>query len=363
MTTADVRLYHDADGLNSGARHAALAKGLVTPVEHFFTRSHAEPPTIDVANWRLVVDGLVDRPLSLSFEALQQFPRHEVVATLLCAGLRRDELLSIAPLPGELPWGPEPASTGSWSGVALRDVLHASGLSPDAAHIEFTGLDDVQRHGQTFGFGGSITRAKALEPDVLLAFELNGQPLPSSHGFPVRAIVPGWIGARSVKWLGRITAAETPSSNYFQTHAYRVQREPRVDRPGDVTGGDALAEITLNSVILDPAPGQHVAAGPVVIRGWAIGTAARQITSVEYSTDGGVQWNAATLEAVQTRWSWTRWHATVVLPAGEHTLVVRASDGTAASQPRDVREAWNVKGYVNNAWHRVPVVARTSVAE
>lgn len=357
MTTADARSYHGADNLNSGARQAALAEGHVTPVDRFFTRSHAEPPSVALADWRLVVDGLVERPLSLSFDALQQFPRHEVIATLLCAGLRRDELLAVAPLPGELPWGPEPASTGRWSGVALRDVLHACGLSPDAAHLEFTGLDEVQRQGRTFGFGGSITRTKALEPDVLLAIELNGQPLTPAHGFPVRTLVPGWIGARSVKWLGRITAAANPSSNYFQTHAYRVQRESRADRPGDVTSGVALSEITLNSVILDPSPGQRVAAGPMVIRGWAIGTAACAITTVEYSTDDGANWRAATLESVRNRWSWTRWSASVALPAGEYTLVVRASDDTGASQPGDVSEAWNVKGYLNNAWHRVSVVA------
>jgi sulfite oxidase len=358
MTTADHRLYHGSDGLNSGARRAGLDGGQVTPVERFFTRSHAAPPTIDMAEWRLVVDGLVARPLSLSFGELQQLPRREVVSTLLCAGLRRDELLAVAPLPGELPWGPEPASTGRWSGVSLRDVLLASGLSPDALHIEFTGMDAVERRGQRFGFGGSITREKAMEPDVLLAFELNGLPLPTTHGYPVRTIVPGWIGARSVKWLGRITAAAEPSSNYFQTHAYRVQREPVHANPGDVTGGVALSAITLNSVILDPSPEQTVAIGPVLLRGWAIGTGASAITMVECSADGGENWQPATLDAVRNRWTWTRWQATVVLPEGRHTLMVRAFDESGATQPAELHDTWNVKGYLNNAWHRVSVVAR-----
>ncbi len=358
MTTADDRLYRGTDGLNSGARRAGLDDGQVTPVERFFTRSHATPPTIDLAHWRLVVDGMVERPQSLSFADLQQLPRREVVSTLLCAGLRRDELLSVAPLPGELPWGPEPASTGRWSGVSLRDVLLASGLSADAHHIEFTGLDAVERRGRRFGFGGSITREKALEPDVLLALELNGQPLSPTHGFPVRTIVPGWIGARSVKWLGRVTAAAEPSSNYFQTHAYRVQREPVPAHPGDVTGGVALSAITLNSVILDPSPEQAVAAGPMLLRGWAIGTEACAITTVECSADGGAHWQPATLDAVRERWTWTRWQASVVLPEGRHTLMVRAFDESGATQPGELRDAWNVKGYLNNAWHRVNVVAR-----
>lgn len=357
MTTADARHSHGSDGLNSGVRHAGLSDGQVTPLEHFFTRSHAAPPTIDLAAWRLVVHGMVECPLSLSFAELQQFPRREVVATLLCAGLRRDELLAIAPLPGELPWGPEPISTGRWSGVSLRDVLQASGLASDAQHLEFTGLDAVERRGKRFGFGGSITREKALEPDVLVAFALNGQPLSPMHGFPVRTLVPGWIGARSVKWLGRITASAVPSENYFQTHAYRVQREPDAERPGDVTGGVALSEITLNSVILDPSPDQRVAAGEVVLRGWAIGTEACDITTVEYSADGGAQWHAATLDAVQDRWTWTRWQATVVLPAGRHTLMVRAFDASGATQPSELADVWNVKGYLNNAWHRVTIIA------
>ena len=358
MTTADTRQYHDADRLNSGIRSAGLERGVVTPIDKFFTRSHAATPSIDVDEWRLVVDGLVDTPLSLSFEDLRRFPSHDVVATLLCAGLRRDELLTLGPLPGELPWGPEPASTGHWSGVALRDVLLASGLSPEATHIEFTGLDQVERRGQRFGFGGSLARDKALHPDVLLASTLNAVPLPAAHGFPLRAIVPGSIGARSVKWLGRITACAAPSANYFQTHAYRVLREPDPSRPGDVTAGTALDGITLNSVILDPSPGAQLAAGPVTIRGWAIGADASAVVAVEYSIDDGAHWIVATIVPRENRWSWTQWHATPVLSPGRHALCVRARDDTGVAQPSALAGAWNVKGYLNNAWHRVEVFAQ-----
>lgn len=359
MTTTDGRVRHDPDGLNSAGAAIELANAYYTPLRSFFTRSHAPVPQIDVDSFRLVVDGMVATPLSLPFGQLRQLAHRTVASTLLCAGLRRDELLRLGPLPGELPWGPEAASNAQWTGVPLADVLALAGLSPDATHIHFVGLDDVERRGERFGFGGSITAAKALQSDVILAFEMSGTPLPPEHGFPVRAIVPGWIGARSVKWLGRITAASEPSQNYFQTSAYRVQRITDPAHPGDVTAGVPLAEITINAVILDPAPDQRVVAGPRTLRGWAIGRDGAAITGVDCSIDDGATWQPATLEAERDRWTWTRWHADVELPAGSHTLVVRAHDTSGVAQPAQTHEVWNVKGYLNNAWHRVRVVAST----
>jgi sulfite oxidase len=353
------RTFHDPERLNSAGPLTELARAHETPMASFFTRSHAAPPDVDVATWRLRVHGLVQTPLSLSLDDLHQFPQRTVTATLLCAGLRRRELLELGPLPGELPWGPEAAATARWTGVSLRDVLQAAGVDGAAAHLEFTGLDAVVRRGETFGFGGSISVEKAADPDVLIALRMNDAPLPIQHGFPARTIVPGWIGARSVKWLHRITAATEPSANYFQTKAYRVLRVADPERPGDVTSGAPLSEIPLNAVILDPFAGQVCAAGTALtMRGWAIGTAGRAITRVEVSADDAASWQPAQLAADRDRWSWTRWSATVTVPPGEHTLVVRADDGGGVPQPVWPRDAWNVKGYLNNAWHRVRVIAR-----
>ncbi len=354
MTTSPAtRLRHDPDGLNSAGDPSVVARTLETPVEHFFTRSHARPPVVDVATWRLEVDGCVERPLSLSLDELRQFERREVTATLLCAGLRRNELLQVAPLPGELPWGPEPAATARWTGVALRDVLDAAGVTDETQHIGFTGLDAVERHGHTFGFGGSITLDKARDVDVLLAFEQNGDVLRIEHGFPVRMIVPGWIGARSVKWLGRITALQAPSDNYFQTKAYRIQRDIDPANPTDVSGGTPLSATNLNAVMLEPAADAVLAAGTVTLRGWAVGAAGAPITSVEYSVDDGASWNSATLLAERTRWSWTQWTAEVQLAPGAHSLLVRAHDTTGVPQPSRLADVWNAKGYMNNSWHLV----------
>jgi sulfite oxidase len=344
------RFSRDAEGLNTGTWPVPGGQFL-TPAEDFYTRSHAPIPAIDPDLWRLEVGGLVHRPLSFSLADLERFPRHEITATLVCAGFRRDEF---GPLPGELPWGAEPAGTGRWSGFALRDILEAAGVADSAAYVELVGLDRVDRHGQLFGFGGSVDLAKASSPEVLLATDLNDAPLSPEHGFPLRAVIPGWIGARSVKWLGRITLLQEPSTNYFQTRAYRVQRTLNPSDPRDVSGGTALSRVLVNSVILEPVAGQIVSAGRVTVHGWALGTEGRRLSSVELSVNGGSDWTPARLGET-SEWSWTLWRAEISLDPGHHTLLVRATDAAGDTQPEEVSATWNVKGYANNAWHRVTV--------
>jgi sulfite oxidase len=350
------KLMHDPEGLNTGSWPVA-PQDFITPVARFFTRSHAAIPRIDPETWRLRVGGLVEQPRSFTLAELTgYFPSRTVAATLVCAGLRRDEFLSLGPLPGELPWGPEPAGTGEWTGVAMGDLLRALRVKPEARHVVLIGLDQVERHGEQFGFGGSIDLAKALGDEVLLATHLNGAPLPPQHGFPLRVVVPGWVGARSVKWLGQIILGKDPTSNYFQTQAYRVQRQIDAQKPRDVSGGVALSEVPVNSVILEPEQGQRVSAGRVLVRGWAMGSGARVVTRVEVSL-GGRDWAPARLLPQESVWTWTFWETGLELPPGRHTLLVRATDSSGTTQPAELADTWNVKGYVNNAWHRVSVEA------
>ena len=352
------RRAYDVEGHNTAA-WPIRPEHFITPIDFFFTRSHAPTPRIDPATWRLTVEGLVDRPRTFSLaEIAGSFPPREVAATLVCAGLRRSEFLTLGPLPGELPWGPEPVSTGTWAGIGLADLLRSVGIADGARYVHFTGLDEVERHGRRFGFGGSIDLAKALRDEVLLASHLNGAPLPPAHGFPLRSVVPGWIGARSVKWLGRITLSEEPSSNYFQSEAYRVQRRINPDDPRDVSAGVALSEVPLNAVILDPLPDAVVAAGRVPVHGWAMGAAGRPVTLVELSTNDGRDWTCVRIGQPSRPWTWAFWDATVELAPGRHTLAVRARDASDTTQPRDLSETWNVKGYSNNAWHRVAIRAK-----
>ena len=357
MTGTHTRLVHDPEGLNT-ATWPTPTGDLITPADHFFTRSHAPTPHIDPRVWRLEVTGMVRRAATFGLDELQQrYPAREVASTMVCAGLRRSELTTIAPLPGELPWGPEPVSTGRWTGIALADLLREVGVADGARHVEFIGLDSVERLGQRFGFGGSIDLEKALSPEVLLATRLNGELLPADHGFPLRAVVPGWTGARSVKWLGRIIVAAEPSQNYFQAKAYRVQREVNPRDARDVTGGTALTEVPLNAVIVSPGADALVPAGAACMRGWALGSGGRKVTAVQVSTDGGERWLPARIVAGGSAWIWSLWEAVVDLRPGSHVLVARAVDSQGSTQPSELADTWNVRGYNNNAWHRVRVRA------
>ncbi|MCU0634351.1 MAG: sulfite oxidase, partial [Gemmatimonadaceae bacterium] len=353
LDSAGRRVY-DADGLNVGSL-APTGAG-ITPTRAFFLRSHAPPPAIDAATFHLDVDGMVQRATAFSLaELLTRFALHEVTATLVCAGMRRVEFSALGSLNGELPWGADPVSTGVWSGVRLADVLRDVGVEEGATHVEFSGLDAVERDGERFGFGGSIALTKALTDDVLLATHLNGAPLPVAHGYPLRAVVPGWIGARSVKWLGRITVTDRESRNYFQAKAYRVQREADPTDPRDVRRGAAMDVIPRNAVIVSPPADARVSAGAVRVAGWAIGAGARPIERVEVRVGDG-DWVTATVHAPVSVWSWCWWEATVSLSPGRHTLQARAGDAEGV-MPESLAQAWNVKGYGNNVWARTEVEA------
>ena len=341
---------------NAGPPPRLLNQSYITPTNLFFARNHGDVPGVDVHSYRLQISGKVLRPLSLSLDELQDnFERVNVSATLQCAGNRREELMALESIPNELGWGVEAISHAAWSGVRLRDVLTEAGLETDLAlHVELGGLDQVERQHRQFRYGGSIPLAKALGPEVILAYEMNGEPLPSVHGFPLRAIVPGYIGARSVKWLAHITVQNEPSQNYFQSHAYRLF--PPHTRPETVKWEDGvmLSEMNVTSVICSHDENESVPPGPVTVQGYSI-AGGRDIGRVDVSCDGGLTWVQAELFHDTSCWAWTLWKASFDLAPGNYQLVVRAMDTAANTQPQDISQVWNFKGYMNNAWHRVNI--------
>ncbi|MCD2194789.1 sulfite oxidase [Actinomycetospora endophytica] len=345
---------HEQEPYNAEPPRGALAGEAITPIESFYGRNHGRMPTTDPDTWRLVVDGLVDRALTLSLEELQtRFEAHEVVATLQCAGNRRAGLLAVRDIPGQHPWGPAATSTARWRGARLADVLAAAGLRSDASEIAFLAPDVAPEAQPPAPYGGSISTDKAVSGEVLLAWQMNGQPLPDAHGAPVRVVVPGWIGARSVKWIERITAQDHPSDNFFQQSAYRLLPPENDDpAPGD---GVALTAVALNSEILRPDDQAVLPAGPVEISGYAYAGGDRDVVRVDVSVDGGRSWAQADLDRRLGRWAWRLWHTTVTLPAGQHQIVARAWDSTAALQPEHAASLWNPKGYINNAWPSITV--------
>ncbi|MEE8138098.1 MAG: molybdopterin-dependent oxidoreductase [Thermoanaerobaculia bacterium] len=343
--------------LNGGPPLRLLGRYRITPTELFFVRNHASVPEIDLRDYRLRVTGLVPRPLELSLDDLRQkFRPVSLEATLQCAGNRRQELMAVEAIPGEVPWGAEAVSTASWSGVPLKQLLEASGLQPGVRHVAFTGLDEVDKGGEPFGFGGSIPLAKAMSDEVLLAYEMNGRPLPPVHGFPLRAVVPGYIGARSVKWLGGIEARKEPSENHFQQRAYK--RFPSSVRPdsADWSQAEMLGEYPVNAVICEPGDGETLGAGQVTVRGYALGLGGRRVEGVELSSDGASTWIAAELSE-SPQWSWCLWQARLGLQPGRHELVVRARDAAGHTQPADAASIWNFKGYMSNPWQWVRLQA------
>ena len=350
----DDLVVHTEEPFNAETGLASLTDP-VTDTDAFYVRDHGPVPEIDARAWRLRVGGLVQRELSLSLETLREaFRERSVTATLQCAGNRRAGLVAIRDIPGEAPWGPGATGTATWTGVALADVVALAGPELEASDVGFEGADVSSEVVPVQRFGGSIPLDKATRSEVLLAWAMNGEPLQAVHGAPLRVVVPGYIGARSVKWLERIELRSEPWPGYFQHVVYRLLPADGTPGPG---AGMPLGLVALNSDVLSPRDGQTVAAGPVDVRGYAFAGGDRYVSRVDLSTDDGATWTQASLLDDLGRWAWRQWRITLRLPAGEHELLVRAWDSSAATQPEDEAALWNPKGYVNNARPRIRVTA------
>jgi sulfite oxidase len=345
-------IVHERSPFNAEPAPAALCGHQITPVDTFYSRNHGPIPDIATGDWQLTIDGPATTPQALSFADLTTgFGTHEVIATLQCAGNRRTGFNRVHDIPGEDPWGPGATSTSQWRGARLRDVLRATGVPDDPSlHVAFGAPDVSDLATPTQPYGGSIPLPKAMSEEVLLAWDMNGAPLPRVHGGPVRVVVPGYIGARSVKWITAITVQSAPSENFFQASAYRIlpaDADPESARPGD---GISLSSVALNCDVLAPQDGATVPAGPVTLRGYAFAGDDRTVERVEVSRDGGTTWAPADLQPASSRWSWRFWSFSLRAAPGPLRVTVRAWDSTGSTQPETAAALWNPKGYANNSW-------------
>jgi DMSO/TMAO reductase YedYZ molybdopterin-dependent catalytic subunit len=331
---------------NHGMPLEALAHA-ITPIGLHYLLIHYDIPSVDAVSWRLTVDGEVQRPLSLALEDLRARFAVEVASTMECAGNGR---VALSPPVDSQPWLNEAVGTGAWRGVRLRDVLDEAGVRDSAVDVLFTGLDRGVEEEIEQSYQRSLPLDEALRDEVLLAYDLNGSPLPPQHGFPLRLLVPGWYGMTSVKWLERITVLERPFEGFQMAKRYRLQRDE--DDPGT-----PLTRMFPRALAVPPGiPDFHsrerfVDAGPCLLRGRAWSGWA-QISHVGVSVDGGKTWAEAQIERdVDSPWAWCAWSYGWQASPGRHELCFRARDEAGNEQP--LEGEWNVGGYRNNAVHRV----------
>jgi DMSO/TMAO reductase YedYZ molybdopterin-dependent catalytic subunit len=321
----------------------------VTPVGLHYLLTHYDIPYVDPAAWRLEVGGLVARPLSLSLEDVRRLPSVELVTTMECAGNGRAHL---DPRPLSQPWLEEAVGTGRWRGARLRDVLDQAAVRKDAVELVFAGLDRGLEAGSEQRFERSLVVGSVEVDDAILAYEIDGRPLPPQHGFPLRLVVPGWYGMTNVKWLGEILAVSEPFTGHQQAGSYCFRESE--DDPGIPLTRMLPRSLLIPPRIPDfPTRLRWLPAGPRVLEGraWS-GWGA--VEAVDVSTDGGDSWRPAELvRDVESPWAWVGWRFSWDAPAGEHVLVSRARDSAGNVQPAE--PIWNVGGYTNNAVQRVPL--------
>jgi DMSO/TMAO reductase YedYZ molybdopterin-dependent catalytic subunit len=318
----------------------------VTPVGLHYLLIHYDVPVVEPETWRLTVRG--ERELVLGLEELRARPAAEVTVTMECAGNGRARL---DPRPVSQPWLLEAVGTARWRGTPLRPLLEEVGVG-DAVEVLCTGLDrGIEGEEEEQAFQRSLPLEEALRDEVLLAYEMNGAPLPPQHGFPLRLVVPGWYGMTNVKWLERIELVDTPFAGYQNSWSYRL-------RQAEDEEGVPLDRMQPRSLMAPPGVPEFmtrdrtVGAGEVLLEGRAWSGHA-PVDRVEVSADGGETWDAAELEPAGEPWAWRGWSYRWNAEPGEHVLCCRARDEAGNEQPHE--PAWNLGGYANNAVQAVRV--------
>jgi DMSO/TMAO reductase YedYZ molybdopterin-dependent catalytic subunit len=313
-------------------------RGWVTPNRLFFVRNHFPVPVIDRGGWRLRLEGLVDRPLELTLDELTALPARSVFATVECAGNGRSFLAAAV---AGVQWGAGAVGHAEWTGVPLLRLLEQAGVRPAAAEVLFEGADRGSEpdHPSPMNFARSLPLTKALHPDTLLAYRMNGEPLTPNHGAPVRLFVPGWYGVASVKWLRRIEVMDQPFRGYFQSTKYTVQRHTAQGLETEIVG-----PMRVKAEVLRPHAGAQLGLGTNRVAGvaWA---GEEAVAAVEVSTDGGRSWDRAELVGARAPYSWVLWeYLWETGTPGSYTLLARAISEGGTVQPDHHDPLWG--GYL-----------------
>lgn len=310
----------------------------ITDNDVFFKRNQGQfmETPVSLSDWNLTVDGLVRQNLILSFEDIRRMPKVELANTLECSGNSRSLLKEKA---SGNPWTIGGVGNAIWGGIWLKDVLKKAGLKDNAKHIGFEGLD------QPLGSAGiKFVRSIPLEKataSTILAYEMNGEPLPLKHGYPLRALALGWTGANCVKWLSNITVLDRPYEGFFMDKVYRIFQKGE-----DPKSGEVVKDIVIKSIIVEPSNGETLPVGIVAIRGAAYAGEAG-IQQVDVSVDNGRTWEEAELIGLEEPYAWRHWeYLWDAQKKGDHTIMARAIDTKGQRQPEHAR--WNVLGYGNN---------------
>lgn len=328
----------------------ALLDAFITPVEHFYVRSHMPVPTVlDADAWTLTVDGDVNTPLTVTVDELRRMPAATVTMTLECAGNGR--AFFDPPVAG-IQWGKGAVGTARWTGVRLAALLKRAGLRDTGRFVTMNGSD--RPPGTMPDFVRQLPIAKALDPDTLVAYEMNGQPIPPVHGFPLRAIVPGWEGAYAVKWLTNLRVIDKEFDGFWVATGYRYPVK-RVAPGAAVDAKDTapLTGLAVKSLITTPLDNATLARGPVPVAGFAW-AGEQDVTRVDISVDNGATWQPARLTGEQARYTWRRFEFSFEPTRSESYLIMsRATDSRGHVQPLVAQ--WNPSGYLWNAPDQVRV--------
>ena len=316
------------------AADLSALQSLLTANEAFYVRNHFATPRLSQPDWKLQISGRAGSHREVSYADLLRQPARTLTVTLECAGNGV---------------GSGGVSTAAWTGIPLGALLKQASLSPATKHIRFIGADrGVEIHSQPpLAYARSIPLEKALHPDTLLALQMNGSPLPPEHGYPLRAIVPGWYGMDSVKWLTRIEALDHTDTGLFMTQRYVAVRLQTIGSERRL-----LTRMLVKSLITQPQEGEVLTRGPHTIRGAAWAGESR-VARVEVSANGGQDWALATLEQDIRPYSWVLWTYAWDSPApGTYTIVARATDDQGNTQPSS-RDSLRIDGYELNSCHSV----------